>query len=162
RLLAVYRLWGVFSNFFPYKRLTDAPWDDTLETFIPRVLAAKTDLEYAQVMSEMAVRANDSHVVVNGSWALTKFLGEASVPVLVRCVEGKPIVTRVVNAAGAGGLTVGDEILSIDGEAAEARATRLGQYTPASTPAGRTRVIESRLLNGDGGSTASVVVKGGD
>ena len=77
RLIAAYRLWGVIDYFFPYKHLLDRPWDSVLQEFAPRVLAAKDELEYGQVLSEMAARTNDSHVNVSGNAALLKWMGEA-------------------------------------------------------------------------------------
>ena len=162
RLLAVYRLWGVMENFLPYKHLLDRSWDHALTTFIPRALAARDELEYARAMAEMATLTQDSHVNVTGSRALTKYVGEVPPPVSVRFVEGRPIVTRIADAQAAPGLKVGDEIVTIDGEDAAARAKKIEQVITFSTPAGRNRVVAQRLLSGDAGSVARVSVRGAD
>ncbi|MBZ5498051.1 MAG: hypothetical protein LAP85_16740 [Acidobacteriia bacterium] len=162
RLLAVFRLWGVFDYFFPYKHLLDKPWDDVLEEFIPRVLAVQNELEYAQTMAQMAARGQDSHIGITGSRALSKWLGEMPPPVFIRFIEGKPIVTRILDDKAAAGLRVGDEIVTVDGEQAGARGLRLEQYLAFSTPAGRDRTVESRMLSGDPGSTARLAVRGAD
>src|SRR5690348_116178 len=113
-------------------------------------------------MSEMAALADDSHVTVSGSRAMAWFLGEVSAPVFVRYVEGRPVVTRILDPGATAGLAVGDEIVSVDNETVAARADRLSRFIAASTPAWRSRVVELRLLAGDSGSQSAVVVRGAD
>lgn len=162
RLLAVYRLWGVMDNFFPYKHLMDRPWGEALTAFIPRALAARDALEYARTITGMAAWLQDSHVGVYGSPALTKHLGEVPPPVSVRLIEGRPIVTRVIDTAAAPGITVGDEIVSVDGVTTEARMASIAECIVVSTPAGRNRVIGGLILSGAPGSVARIVVRGAD
>ena len=162
RLIAAYRLWGVMDLFFPYKHLLDQPWDEVLPEFAPRLLAARDELEYAQVLARMAARTQDSHVGVTGSAALTKWVGEFSPAVSVRFIENKPIVTRIHDRSSTSTLEVGDEIVSVDDEPVGARIKRLQDHLAYSTNAGRDRSIETRLLNGDAGSKAKLGVRGAE
>jgi len=162
RLLAAYRLWGVLDAFFPYEHLLDAPWDGVLEEFIPQVLGASDELEYARALARMASRTSDSHVGVSGSAALTDWLGAYSSPVMLQIVEGKPVVTRIKDADAAAGVSVGDEILAIDGEDVSARARRLAEHASFSTPAARDRLVAGRLLNGGDATEATVTIRGAD
>ena len=162
RLLAVYRLWGILDNFNPYKELADRRWDEALTTFIPRVLAARDELEYARAIAAMAALTQDSHVRVSGSRALTKYLGEVGPPVYVRYIEGRPVVTRVVDEVAAPGLAPGDEIVSVDGEDVAARARRIEECITFSTTASRNGVVAARLLAGDPGTAARIAIRGAD
>jgi C-terminal processing protease CtpA/Prc len=162
RLIAVYRLWGVMDAFFPYKHLLDKPWDGVLEEFVPQVLAAKDALEYAQLMARMAARTQDSHVGVSGSAELSRFLGTAPPPFVVRYIEGKPIVTRVMDAKEANGVVLGDEIVSVDGVSVADRARVIEQHTTHSTPAARDRTVAGRLLSGEDKTTAKLTIRGAD
>jgi C-terminal processing protease CtpA/Prc len=162
RLIAAYRLWGVMDAFFPYKHLLDKPWDGVLEEFVPQVLAAKDALEYGQVMARMAARTQDSHVGVSGSTELSRFFGTAPPPFVIRYVEGKPIVTRIMDAKEANGIVLGDEIVSVDGVSVADRARQVEQHTTHSTPAARDRTVAGRLLSGEDKSTAKLSIRGAD
>ncbi len=162
RLIAVYRLWGVMDAFFPYKHLLDKPWDGVLEEFVPQVLAAKDALEYGQVMARMAGRTQDSHVGVSGSAELSRFLGTAPPPFVIRYIEGKPIVTRILDAKEANGVVLGDEIVSVDGVSVADRARVVEQHTTHSTPAARDRTVAARLLSGEDKSIAKLSIRGAD
>jgi C-terminal processing protease CtpA/Prc len=162
RLLAAYRLWGVMDAFFPYKHLLDDPWEGVLERFVPQVLGAANELEYAQALARMAARTTDSHVNVVGSAALLRWLGQYPAPVLLQVVEGKPVVIRITDATAAAGVAVGDEIVAVDGEEVSARAVRIAEHASFSTPAARDRAIAGRLLSGDDNSALKVTVRGAD
>ena len=162
RLLAVYRLWGIIDHFLPYAPLMDQPWDRALTIFIPRLLEARDELEYARAIAAMAALTQDSHVRVSGSQALAKFVGEVAAPVQVRYVEQRPIVTRVLDPSSAPGLKAGDEVLTVDGVEIAAIAARIERHITYSTPASRSWQVASRLLSGDAGSVAKVGVRGAD
>jgi C-terminal processing protease CtpA/Prc len=159
RLLAVYRLWGVLDAFNPYRHLLDRPWDDVLAEFIPRVLDARDELEYARALAQMAALAQDTHVRLTGSSALARFLGEVTPAVSVRSIENRFVVTRIVDPQAAPGAAVGDEILLVDGEEVMARAARLEQHMAFSTPASRNSIVAARLLAGAPGLVARVTVR---
>ena len=162
RLLAVYRLWGVLDAFCPYKDLMDKPWSEALPSGIRAVLAATTPLEYAEAIARTAALTNDSHVNVIGSAALDGLVGLVRPPVLVRFVEGRPVITRVLDAQAAPALERGDEVLAIDGHPVAERIQRIAGFISYSTPAGRDRVVEQWLLAGNPSSTAVVTVRGAD
>jgi C-terminal processing protease CtpA/Prc len=162
RLIAVYRLWGVMDAFFPYKHLLDKPWDGVLEEFVPQALAAQDALQYAQVMARMAARTQDSHVGVSGSAELSRLLGTAPPPFVVRYIEGKPIVTRIMDPKETNGIVLGDEIVSVDGVSVADRARQIEQHTTHSTPAARDRTVAGRLLSGEDKASAKLMIRGAD
>jgi C-terminal processing protease CtpA/Prc len=135
RLLSLFRFWNVMFYFHAYRDLYDRPWDETLSEFIPQFEAAGNELEYAITTAKLVAQIDDTHGFMNSS-VLQDYLGTGRPPVDVKSVEGKTVVTRIFDdtAHGSLGLSVGDVILSVDGEDIEARRQRLGQLFAASTP----------------------------
>lgn len=163
RLLAAFRVWAVFNYFFPYKDLMREDWDATLREFIPRMEGAKDATEYHLAVAEMTARTHDTHVGAR-SQVLNEHFGVAPPPFVVRMIEGAPVVTRLLDeaAARAAGVSVGDVVVSVDGERVGDRRARLAKYVSASTPQALDYLLAARLLRGAEGSTAALVVSGAD
>jgi len=164
RMLAVARGWSIIEHFFPYKDLMDAPWREALPTAIEGAVEAEDAAAYHLAIGHLMVQTNDSHVAAFSS-VLRRVLGEAPAPVLVRSIEGQPVVSRIMDDAVAdtSGIERGDVILSVDGTPAAVRMDSLARfYRAASTPQARRHSGASRLLWGDEGSTATVRVRGAD
>ncbi|WP_437278469.1 S41 family peptidase [Sorangium sp. So ce375] len=163
RLLALFRLWTVIDRFYPYKHLI-GDWSAVLPEFIPRVIAAKDEREWALTLAELAARIADGHTHLSGSAVLDALLGVAPAPVETRLVEGLPAVTRLRDAQAArdAGFRVGDVIVAVDREPAQAIMQRRAPYVPASTTAAHAQLLAEGLLPGPAGSSARVTVKGAD
>ena len=102
----VSRLWGAVKHFFAYPHLMDRPWESALEEFLPLAAAARSELEYHQVIARMGVRLHDSHV----TWRLPSlpqwlYGGPARQSAVLRIVDGKLVVVRLIGneSDGAGG-----------------------------------------------------------
>jgi C-terminal processing protease CtpA/Prc len=164
RLLALFRFWNVIHYFYPYKDLLDQDWDTVLPRFLPQFAAAKDALEYALAVAEMAACIQDTHTRVAGSKELNRFFGEATPPVALRLIEGKPAVTDLLDADAVkgSGVAIGDVVLAVDGEPVEKRMARYGKYVAGSNPGAHARYVLRRLLNGPDGSTLQLTVRGRD
>ena len=164
RVLAVARGWSIIEHFFPYKDLMDAPWREALPTAIEGALEADDAAAYHLAIGHLMVQTDDSHVAAFSS-VLRRVLGEAPAPVVVRTIEGEPVVTNIVDDAVAdtSGIERGDVILSVDGTPAAVRMDSLARFfRAASTPQARRHSAAFRVLWGDDGSTATVRVRGAD
>ena len=161
RMIAAFRIWAVGQYFFPYRDLTRERWDQVLTEYLPRFEAARDSLAYALVAAEMATRLHDSHVRVT-SPTLQAHIGVGSPPVFVRIIEGLPVVSHFTNdsAARGSGVRIGDVILTIDGERADARLRRVERYVSASTPQALRRTAARRMLAGPEGSSVELSVRG--
>ena len=135
RFLAAFKIWAVGQYFFPYRDLMKERWDHVLTRSLQRLESSRDSLEYGLALAEMATHLHDSHVWVQ-SPALRAYFGRARAPVYIRMIEGHPVITHFTDdsAARAGGARVGDIVLAVDGEAAQARMRRLERSIPASTP----------------------------
>lgn len=163
RLLAVYRLWNAIHYFYPYLDLL-ADWDAALAEFVPRALQAEGGQAYALMIAEMAARIEDGHTGVRGHPALGELQGWAAPPFEVALVEEQPAVVKIVDAdaAQSAGVRLGDVIVAVEGEPAEAKMSRLSPWVTASTPEAKRQRLAMRLLRGASDTTLAAVVRGGD
>jgi C-terminal processing protease CtpA/Prc len=164
RLLALFRFWNVIHYFYPYKGLLDQDWDTVLPRFVPQFAAARDALEYGQAVAEMAACIQDTHTSVRGSKELDRFFGEAAAPVALRLIEGKPVITTILDAEAVkdSGVAIGDVIVAVDGEPADKRMARHGKYLAGSNPSSHAWKVLFRLLSGPDGSTVKLTVRGSD
>jgi C-terminal processing protease CtpA/Prc len=161
RLLALFRAWTVIDLFFPYKDLIGEDWDEVLVRSIPAFEAAANPREYALALAEFWAQIRDSHGTV-ASAELQGFRGQAPAALVLRSIEGRPVVTAVHGPATRGELRIGDVVTHVDGEPVEARLELLGRYTATSTPQDRAGRLATQLVFGPEGSTCHLTVVGGD
>jgi C-terminal processing protease CtpA/Prc len=159
RLIALYRLWGAIQYFHAYSDLYDAPWEDQLERYIPRFEAARDSIEYGVAVAELMTHVHDSHGFVRAP-GLRALWGRAPLPLHVRFIEGRAIVTHIPSDSLARGVRVGDEILSVDGEPLRHRITRISRLIPSSNKAGLRRDALDLALRGSDSSYANLRLRG--
>ncbi|WNG33590.1 hypothetical protein F0U61_08110 [Archangium violaceum] len=160
RTLAVCRFWNVMRYFHPDpKALGD--WDAVLPEFLRKAREAADARAYALALYELSARVHDGHIFLAERGTVFRTLGEATAPVLPRYVEGRPLVTELFDATVAreAGLSVGDELLTVDGQPVEERATFLRRHLAASTPAALSLKVGEMLLAGPEGSHVSLKVR---
>ena len=162
RVLAAYKIWGVFHYFFAYRDLMDEDWDDLLPAFLPKFIAAKDAREYNLGIAEMITHVADSQAGVQ-SEELSEYFGKAPVGLRLRLIEKKPVITEILDEeASKAGVQVGDIVSKVDGEDIVERFNREAQYVAASTPQSHGCRIMQRILNGPDGSTAALTIGGQD
>jgi C-terminal processing protease CtpA/Prc len=150
RILSLFRFWNVIHDFYPYLPLMGDAWDRALEEFLPRFESAASAHEYVLTVAELAARIPDGHVNVWGSRELADIQGGGVAPFAVQVVEGHVVVTAVPDPAALGGATVsvGDVIVSVDGEPIDARMARLRKYCAASNETWRAYRTAGTALRG--------------
>jgi C-terminal processing protease CtpA/Prc len=160
RLLALFYLWGTLNYFHPYKSLMDRPWDSVLAEFVPIMLAAETRAAYEAALLRLVARTQDSHARIDGLTAPPAGFANGHPAIRARFVQGRLIVSEVVDKSLAKGIAAGDAILSIDNTPVAIAEQRLAHLIAASTPQALRAAVASRLLAGPTGSTASLLVRG--
>jgi C-terminal processing protease CtpA/Prc len=161
RLLGAFRIWSVFEWFSAYRHLMDPGWDNVLEDALAKFSAARDAREYHLAVAEMVSHVNDTHAEVT-SPVLTDFWGPATSAIALRPVEGQAVVVRITDESAAqAGISIGDVIVSVDGESTEARLRRISRYIAASTPQALRRDSVNRLLRGADKSIARVRIAKG-
>jgi C-terminal processing protease CtpA/Prc len=161
RFVAAFKIWAVGKYFFPYRDLIGESWDSVLVESLPELEQARDSLEYGLALARMSTHLHDSHVRVT-SPALRAYMGTAFPPVFLRMIEGQPVIAHFTDdsAAKAAGARIGDVVLTVDGEDARVRLSRLEQYISASTPQALRRNAARRLTSGAPGSTVRLRVRG--
>lgn len=160
RLLALFHLWGTINYFHPYKALMDRPWDAALAEYIPLMLAADTRAAYEAILLRFAARTQDSHTRLDGLSAPPQGFATGRPAIRVRFIQGRLVVSEVLDKTLAKGIAPGDAILSIDNIPVAIAEQRLTPFIAASTPQAMRAALASRLLAGPPGSTASLLIRG--
>ena len=162
RILAAYKIWGVFRYFFAYRDLMDEDWDDVFSLFLPVIDSAKDAQEYNLAVAEMVSHVFDSQAIVQ-SPKLTQYFGVAPVALRLRIIDGKPMVTQILNQeALEAGVKVGDIVTKVDGEDITVRAKRLTRYISWSTQQWLGCRLMETVLNGPDESIAAVSIQDGN
>ncbi len=159
RILAAYKIWGVFHYFFAYRDLMDEDWDELLPLFLPRFIVAKDAREYNLTIAEMLTHVADSNVRVE-SETLAGYFGKAAVGLRLRLIEKHAVATEILDPeARKAGLREGDIVKTVDGETLIDRFKRQAQYVSASTTQSLGYTVISRILNGAQDSTAALSIE---
>jgi C-terminal processing protease CtpA/Prc len=163
RQLAVIRFWNVMRFFHPDPKALGA-WDAVLPDFLARARDAADAAAYTRVLYALAAKVADGHIFVAEGGVPLRSLAEASAPLVLHAVEGRFLVTALPlpEAARAADISVGDEVMAVDGEAVAARATRLGALLGASHAAARRERVAGLLLAGADGKPVELLLQGRD
>lgn len=93
KLLGLMTIWSEVKHTFPYfDQVPDVDWDDKVQEYIPRVIAAQDIDSYYKVLMEFVALLNDGHTGVNPPYGLFK-PGFDSPPIEIQVVEEKFIIT---------------------------------------------------------------------
>jgi len=111
RLLGLFKTWLVIRYFFPHLELAGLDWDQKVRESVPKAEAALTTREYYECLRDLVGGLKDSHVRVGHA---SLFRGNYTIPARFRKVQGKTIVVEVAQSGT--GLSVGDEVVGVDGQ----------------------------------------------
>ncbi|RZK79048.1 MAG: peptidase S41, partial [Pedobacter sp.] len=149
RLLSLYRYWNMINYFFPYRQLTDKDWNTVLKEYIPKFIAASSELDYELAAVQLIGDVKDTHANLwGGGDKLAALRGNRYAPFKAEFVEDKLVVTDYFNPefANLAKLKVGDIITKINGRPVNSLVDSLATYYPASNKAAMLRDISIDLL----------------
>lgn len=163
QLLALYRFWNILQYWSPNRLVAGENWPAVLHEFIPRVMLAKNKDEYQLAMLALIVKVHDSHTNLRSGLKVRPPVGDCSLPVNLRFVEGKLIVTSYASTTlgPASGLEPGDVLEQIDGRKVEELTRELAPLYAGSNEAARMRDMAHSITNGSCG-TARIAVDRAD
>ncbi len=148
RLLALFRFWNSIQYWFPYRDVIGSDWNDVLPEFIPRIVAAVERDAYRLTLIELIARVNDTHANLWSGLDARPPRGKCTLPVVVRFVEGKALVTELWRGVETP-LRVGDVIEKIDGRTVSTLIKEWGPYYAASNETARLSAMTRTLTTGD-------------
>lgn len=93
RILGLYRFWNIFEYFAPYKNITDKPWKDVLKEYLPKFIAAKTELEYKLAAASFIAEVQDSHTNLTANNAVMHaYVGLFKPNIEITFIDKMPVV----------------------------------------------------------------------
>lgn len=94
RILSLFRYWNTINYFFPYKKLIEKPWENTLQEFIPKLITVKNKEEYFKSILLLICEIKDSHAIIwDSENTSNRLFGERIIPIIISNIEDKPVVT---------------------------------------------------------------------
>ncbi|WP_412468058.1 S41 family peptidase [Pedobacter sp. KLB.chiD] len=148
RLLSLFRFWNVINYYYPYKYAIGKSWGSVLEEMIPVMINATDTLSYHKALAKMSASINYSH---GGLWpsVFTSFTGKYSPPFNFTLIDGKAVVTKIVDSllCKGSGIRVGSVISSIDQTSVKSRIKANLDFVPASNYGGKLKTMLSFILN---------------
>lgn len=147
RLLALYRYWATIQYFSPNRKLTAVVWDSVLERYIPEILKAASQKEYADVLARLVCSIKDGHGFLSSA-VYQNSLGKYSAPVRAKYVENKLVVTGYLSGEEERKkqINVGDVIEEINGKPVPDMIKTYAPYIPASNFAATMRDMPATYL----------------
>lgn len=161
RLLALFRFWNVIEYWFPYRDVIGEDWDAVLKEFVPRLMLAEGQGAYRREMIQLFARVNDGHTFSRTPGVPPG--GHAQIPVRVRFVEGKAVVTGHAHdvLGPETGLRTGDILLRVGGVPVDSLLSDWEPYYAASTDAARLREFARALTRGPPGKVGLEIQRQG-
>jgi len=152
QIVALYRFWNIIEYWFPYRDVVPENWDTVLMDSLPKVALAKNPEAYQLAMMEMIARVHDTHANLWSSLGVRPPTGPCQLPVNVRFIEGRPVISSYAGQVGeTSGMKPGDIITELDGVAIAKLMERWTPYYAASNEPTRLRDIALQMTRGDCG-----------
>lgn len=150
QLLALYRFWNIIEYWYPYLNVIGEDWDKVLVEFIPKVVLATTGDDYKREMLALIARVHDTHANLWSSLNVRPPAGACYLPIVVRFVENRAVVTGYSDAASAVGMPLkrGDVIETLDGVAVSDLIRQWKPYYAASNEPTVLRDMARELTRG--------------
>jgi hypothetical protein len=149
RILAAFRFWNILEYWSPYRDLLEPDRVALLREFVPAMWDAPSGDAYALTLTRLVARARDTHANLGTGGRLRPPVGAYRVPVSLRYIEQRFVVTGFTRADSAGTmLRRGDVLVRIDGAPVDSLARAYAPYYGASNEAARYRDIGRFLLRG--------------
>jgi C-terminal processing protease CtpA/Prc len=150
RILTLFRYWNYVEYFFPYKYKMDQKWDDSFIEMYPRFNNPNSQLDFHLAMRELVLKLNDTHAWIGTATMYEKF-GNKFIPVSVKIIEDKAIITDVINdsLAKKDDLEKGDVITKVKGKTIAQILKEERKYTEGSNRSAQLRESYWHIFNGN-------------
>lgn len=139
KIAGLSKCWSEVKYNFVYFDKLSFDWDSLYQATIPVVLATKNDFEYFRELQRFVATLKDGHTSV--SWERRDLWNNwATIPLLTKLIEGKMVVTAVLNdTLEQKGIKKGMEIIQINEmDVHEYVSTKIKPYIHSSTELIRT------------------------
>ena len=154
RLGNVINVYNVFQHFYPYFDVVDVDWEKELEKALSRSYRDSTEKNHLTTLQKFTSSLKDGHIRVSSS-KMESFV----LPIAWEWIEDKLIITDVYDDAV--NLTIGDEVLKIDGQSAAEYFQEINSKISAGTDGWLKYRAQTESLFGPEGSKVAIETKDG-
>tara|TARA_R110002167_G_scaffold96637_3_gene255761 strand:+ start:303 stop:2492 length:2190 start_codon:yes stop_codon:yes gene_type:complete len=155
RLGGVVIAWNVFRHFYPYFEDDGRAWDDGLLNLLADAAAAPDGPAYKAMLERMVARLDDGHGYVGPDTETF------TLPLVWQRVEGALVITGLPSGADPG-LSVGDRVLTVDGQPVAVRLAQEQEQVFASTSGRRVLQAAERLRSRETDEPVELEIERGD
>lgn len=154
RLLFLSRFWNIINYFAPYKYLVSGHWDNVLNRFIPRFIAATDSVSYYKVLLELGRSLQDGHCQLSKAYQTTEInnlvFGRYTVPFYCDLLGDTLMVRKPANDSicRSAGIQKGDIILKADNVPVKQLIELKKKYISASNKRGELHFLSWFILDG--------------
>jgi len=150
----------VRSGFVHFDNVPNLDWNQKYLEFLGRVVKSESTIEYYDTLMQFAPLLRDGHTNIYPPKELFSHF-YTSPPIRTDLIEGKVIVTAVLDKSLKAKIRKGDEILAIDGKEVHQYANeRVLPYVSSSTPQDAdVRLYSYQLLHGDAKQPVSLTIR---
>lgn len=149
-LLTLFRFWNMIEYFFPYKYAIGKDWDQVLDAYLSKFIAADNALSFKLTTAALVAEIHDSHADVSNGFdpVINQFYGGRKPAIEIRFAENQPVViaNNDQDPLAKQTLKPGDVITSFNGISTESRMKLLLPYTSASNYPTQLRKMASTFL----------------
>jgi C-terminal processing protease CtpA/Prc len=163
QILALYRFWNIIEYWYPNRDIPGQNWDRALADSLSPIALAPDSEAYKRELLKLIALVRDTHANLWSSLASRPPVGACQMPVVVRFVEGKAVVTgSAARDHATGGLSAGDVIEDLDGTPVDQLVERWRPYYADSNEAARLRDIAASMTRGVCGPSHLRVQRGSE
>ena len=166
RLLALARVWNLAEYWFPYKHLIDRNWEDVLGEYIPKFIAADSQLQFESALVELLAEFDDSHVVpLTTETRMRNWFGNYRLPFQLVFIENKLLISDVVDSSMAEKERqdfLNAELVEIDGESIPEIAHSIRILVSKSNERRYLRELAGIIVNRKNQTSRVTIVAGDD
>jgi C-terminal processing protease CtpA/Prc len=163
QLLGLFRLWNMVEYWAPNRDIVGEDWAGVLRESILEVATAANHDDYGRALLKVIAQIHDTHANLWSSLNLRPPAGECSLPMTVRFVDGKVLITEVKPGSNSDGADPerGDEIVTLDGAPVSRLVAEWTPFYADSNDAARMRDMGRSFTNGNCGPVKMDVLRGG-
>lgn len=154
RLLMLFKFWNVIRYFNPYNYVLDTSWDSTFYYQAEDFVKATTASELENAIQKITAKLDDAHVEALNYNSVSISSDFYNVPILLRYADNKYVVVKT-NILG---ISVGDEIVSVNGLTVQQMEDSLRPYISAGNSSVFHRFMCQYILAGPYNSGISIVL----
>jgi len=160
RFLNLFKYWNIVEYFFPYKYMTDQPWNEVLSEMIPKFQQVTNVTEYHLAMLELVTKTNDTHAYFLTEYT-TDYFGKKWAPFIYKIIDDRAVIMGFYSdsLARLNNLHIGDVITHVNEKNISSVISETYKYIPASNETSKLTYTHNILFNSNSDSIIIQIVR---